>query len=230
MSNIKDLPEAEFQPILDERGIRLRQVRKLAGLTRKILKEKYGISANTLQNWEAGKYGGLTVKGAQRMVLAFKQAGIQCTIPWLLHGTGTKPSVIDTVHTQINEPAAEYLVAPKNEESAIFNELLVFRSHYDDTIDLLLPDDTMAPHFLAGDFVAGRRRYGSKIAEVVGRDCIVETTSGEIYLRRVRSGRQENRYTLACSNIHSEISLLMLYDIELYSAAPVIWHRRKDPL
>lgn len=228
MSNIKDLPEGEFQAILDERATRLRQVRKLAGLTRKILKEKYGISANTLQNWEAGKYGGLTVKGAQRMVLAFKQAGIQCTVPWLLHGTGANPAVIDLVHTEIQESPAEYLPTSMAEENAIFNELLVFRSHYDNTIDLLLTDDTMAPHFLSGDFVAGRRRYGAQIAETVGLDCIVETLSGEIYLRRVRPSRQEGRYTLACANIHSEISLLMLYDIELYSAAPVIWHRRKD--
>ncbi len=73
------------------RGKRLKFVRKLAGLSRKQLEKKYGISANTVQSWEVAKKGGLTERGAHRILAVIQKEGINCSIEWLLYGTGAPP-------------------------------------------------------------------------------------------------------------------------------------------
>lgn len=74
------------------RGQRVRLVRSMTMAGRKEFFQQTGISASTLQSWEDGKAGGLTAKGAKRLVAAVKKFGVVVSEQYLLNGTGNKPS------------------------------------------------------------------------------------------------------------------------------------------
>ena len=111
----------------------------------------------------------------------------------------------------------------------IVNELLIFRQNNPDAVEYIVADDGMGPIFGEGDYIAGKRRLGSLIESVVGMDCIIETQENEIMFRRLKRGNKPGTFNLICVNIDTSVQQPVLYDRELLSAAPVIWHRRKDP-
>lgn len=211
------------------RGRRLKAARMMSGLTRNGLEEKYGISASTIQSWEAAKAGGLTERGVKRVIPVLRQEGIFCTPDWLLYGVGTPPQPTNLHFTQTaGTPAVSTHALP--EDKAIIQELLTFRNLNPGFIDLVIADDGMAPQYDVHDYVGGKRRTGEDIARLIGIDCIVDTANNEILLRRLKAGSRPGVYTLICTNPDSSLKNPTIYDVELHSAAPVIWHRRHDPL
>lgn len=74
------------------RGQRVKSVRLMAGLSRHEIQTKYGLSASTIQSWEDGKVGGLTKKGAKRIVDIATKTGIVVTSDYLMDGIGNKPA------------------------------------------------------------------------------------------------------------------------------------------
>jgi DNA-binding transcriptional regulator YiaG len=222
VNDIKSCPEA--------RGKRLKRIRMLAGLSRKMVETKYQISASTLQSWEDGKAGGLTEKGAKRIMHSLREEGLQFSIEWLLHGIGSGPQISDRIYTNISPSLAEEECnLPMGEESALVKELLAFRQCNKDAIDIVVNDDGMEPYFSIGDYIGGKRRFDKDIISAIGLDCIVETSLGEHFLRRLRHGSTEGVYTLTCLNPNTSLDKPTLYDVQLISAAPVIWQRRRDP-
>ena len=55
------------------RANRLKRLRRMTGMSRKDFSTRYHISQGTLQNWETGRFGGLTEKGARVILRAFRQ-------------------------------------------------------------------------------------------------------------------------------------------------------------
>ncbi len=207
------------------RGKRLRTVRSMAGLTRDQVEKKYGLSAYTVQSWEAARAGGLTKRGAERVIPMVRNEGIYCTVDWLLHGVGEPPR---PTYLQINpKPEPDYV---QNEASTIIQELLLFRSLNRDAIDLVVSDDGMDPFYCQGDYVAGKRYFEEMIARLVGHNCIVQTDNNLILLRRIKLSKSSGMYNLICLNPDTTIEATTLYEQKLVSAAPVIWHRRRDPV
>jgi hypothetical protein len=209
------------------RGKRLKTVRMMAGLTRNGLEDKYGISASTIQSWEAAKAGGLTERGVQRVIPVLQKEGIFCTADWLLYGVGLPPQPAN-----LNLPASDETPMPHAtlpEDKAIIQELLTFRELNTNVVDLVVADDGMQPNYTPGDYVAGKRKTKDDIIRSLGHDCIVETANNEILLRRVKNGSKPGLFTLICTNSDTSVTTPTLYDLELLSAAPVIWHRRHDP-
>lgn len=206
------------------RGKRLKSLRMMSGLSRKNLADKYNLSASTLQSWEDAKAGGLTDKGAKKIILALQAEGVQCTLDWLLYGVGKPPQLAARYSQEIREESAVY---EASEEHALVKELLIFRQYNPNAVDYMVADNGMEPFYQKGDYVAGRRRVGKDIKVLIGKNCIVETKANEIYLRRLRQGSKENLYTLVCINLDTSVTDLVLYDCELKSAAGVIWHRKK---
>src|SRR4051794_11818564 len=85
-------------------GSRIKRARLLAGIySRKEFEERYHISANTLQSWEQNK-NKLTLKGAVKLVEAFKKEGVLCTTDWLLYEKGVPPR---TYESNKNSPRFE---------------------------------------------------------------------------------------------------------------------------
>ncbi len=224
-----DAKENNFSPFA--RGKRLKMLRKIADLTRNQVEEKYHISVNTQRSWEEGKHTGLTEQGARRILVAFRNEGVQASIGWLLHGTGSAPrlteKLFDTDMLPFEEIKKENAADFENNEK-IFSELEFFFKMNGNAISLQINDDSMEPFILAGDYVAGISRFGDSISQLIGKNCIIETEMGEKYVRLLRKGSKPGLYTIACLNPHTTIENPIIYDIELTSAAPIIWQRRNE--
>lgn len=76
-----------------ERSERLRRLRNLANLSRKELCDGASININTYIGYEVGKYGGITLKGAVKVIDYLIQKGVSSSVEWLMHGTGSPPVV-----------------------------------------------------------------------------------------------------------------------------------------
>ncbi len=212
------------------RGERVRSIREQLRLSRNDMQLKYGISAASLQNWEDARYGGLSEKGAKRLIKAFQAAGIDCDLQWLLFGLGPAPA-LGTVYSQETPPTIAIAENPAHYEvMAIAKELRVFHQLHADAIDTIVADDGMLPCLAIGDYVAGQRFYGCDIAKALGSNCIVQTTSGQTMVRYLQAGDQQLGYRLSCLNTVAKVASLQLENVQLFSAAPILWIRKPKPM
>ena len=208
---------------LVERAKRVLSLRKMTHLSRQKFEKRFGVATSTLQHWEDPKKNGLTIKGAKRLVSLVQQMNIYCTVEWLMQGTGNGPQILASVHAENISPAK---ISEIPEMEQIASELALFKQHYPEVIHTVVNDDSMEPRFTPGEYVAGIRRYRQAINELIGQDCIIVTKEGEILVRRLKSTEIPGFYTLASINMHTSVSKPFLYQVELVSAAPIIWNRR----
>lgn len=202
------------------RATRLKRLREYLGFSRKMLEKRHGISSGSLQNWEDVRYGGLTQKGALSLVKAFQAEGIHCTFDWLYNGDGVDPlsDYLSARPTQASVPKSS------NKASLVTQELQFFHQLHPNSIDTILKDDSMEPRFSAGDIIAGIRYFHPDLEQLVGLDCIIQTKAGETLVRRLQSGTKPGYFKLMALN-PSDASANDL-EIEIFSAAPIIWVRR----
>lgn len=213
----------------DARAARLKRLRNMANLSKKDLCEQGEININTLIGWEVGRYGGLPLKGAEKVLAVLSKSGVQCSTEWLMHGIGKGPSLLTDFELATQESMGNTeRVSTDKEEQKIIEELLAFKNHYKNTADLVVSDDGMNPLYLPGDYVAGIKRFKNDIETIVGFNCIVRLEDGTMLLRRLRKGSKPSLHSLFCINNETS-SEPNLNNVALVSAAPVIWFRRKDP-
>lgn len=212
----------------DARAKRLKSLREMTGLSRDMIKKRYGIARGTLQNWESARFGGLTEKGARIIIRALKAEGVTCQLQWLLYGVGPEPLFANQALPSSNAPAPEVFDISEAELDDITAELLCFRQNNPDCIDLVVADDGMLPHYRVGDFVAGNRYYRDEINKVVGQVCILQTQEHGMLLRHLKNGDEPGQYHLLATNATGNARQPALYNVDVISAAPVIWLRRPD--
>lgn len=204
-----------------ERGDRLRRLRNLANLSRKSLCDQAEININTYIGYEVGRYGGLTKKGADKILQFLSDKGVYCSLDWLMYEVGNGPQVITEIGTEGKENP---LIL--TEEQKIKDELVLFHKHYENAVDYKVLDDGMGPLFKVGDYIAGIPCFGDDIKNLLGSNCILQINKGDMIVRNLREGRNENTYTLTCSNPETSIGHPILYDVKLAFAATIIWHRK----
>ena len=190
---------------------RIKSVRMQLGLSRKGFEKQTGISANTLQSWESGK-NQLTNKGANKLFLALKKLGLNCSVEWLLYGEGLTP--------RINASEAESW----QEDERILKEVMFFESNNPSSIVYLVRDDSMQPYYELGDYVAGSVRSSSQAEKLIGSNCIVTLDSGITLLRRLSQDNQE-RFNLYSTNLETKVENAFVMDCHIQRIAQVIWHR-----
>lgn len=211
---------ADLAATPEARGQRLRAIRDALRLSRRALEDKYGISAPTLQNWEEARNNGLTEKGAKRILKAFLAEGVTCSLEWLFYGIGEEPRFPDV---------AVKIFAQKNvlsEETIIAQELRLFHQLNPEAVDTVIADDGLAPALLPGDRVAGKRYFDKDMEKAIGQICIVQTMAGKVLVRLIKSGKDVELYNLECTNPQTVVVQPLLADIQLFSAAPVLWIRK----
>jgi transcriptional regulator with XRE-family HTH domain len=221
--------------ILDEkssseyRAKRLKMLRNLANLSRQELCNLAIININTLKGWERGRYGGLPLDGAKKILNAALPRGVQCTLDWLLHEIGVGPKV-NTDILKIKRIGARHQkkINQTEEEKLIINEILLFRKQFGNTIDFMVEDDGMAPLYNKGEYVAGIMRTGENIKKLVSTNCVAQLASGKILLRNIRSGTEKHKYSLFCINQQSTVIEPVLHNVELLCAASIIRIFRKN--
>jgi transcriptional regulator with XRE-family HTH domain len=218
------------QATAEARAKRIKRLRNLANLSRKEIADKYQLNINTLKGWELARHGGLTEKGAKTILHILENEGVKCTLNWILYGVGEGPAIFEKPNHLASTDKSDEIQKSKlsEEEKQIINELLLFRQHNEHAIEFIVPDDSMHPYFEKGDYVAGIRRYGKDIANVVGLNCIIQTKSGAMLLRNLRAGNNNEFYTLLCLNLQTSLKEAIMHNVDLVSAAPVIWQRRRD--
>lgn len=216
---------------LTHSGDRLRRARILAGIsTRREFEKKYQISANTLQGWEQGK-NPLSKKGAKRVIEALKSEGLICSMEWLMDGIGMPPRPFEMINPNLSAQSDLRQALSDidlSEETAIYQELQTFKTHNPNPIIITVSDDSMEPHYRTSDYVAGTRLCTPEaIAPYYGQACIVELSDHTIIARHIHPGKKPGTYTLSCTNHQSSAATLNIFDAEIISAAPILWHRRK---
>jgi DNA-binding transcriptional regulator YiaG len=198
------------------RGARVRHIREtVLRYSRRKFGEKYAIPAVTIQNWESGKYGGLTEKGALKLMEAFQAEGAPCSVEWLLYGIGAPPASWQSAVSNISA------------NQRIAQELGLFRQLHPEAVDAIVADNSMEPGLQMGDIVAGERYFAEEISKAVGQYCIVQLTTGEVLIREFWSGNQQDQYVLTCLNPKAKIKAKKVKANALFSVAPIIWIRRK---
>ncbi len=201
------------------RGKRLKSLRMMAGLSRKAVDESYQISSGTLQGWEDGRYGGLTQKGARRILQSMQREGVQCSLEWLIHGTGLGPQLSAPMDATLNPSAGD--------DAAMVDELLYFRNRNQDIMDHIINDKLMLPCYEVGDVVAGRRRYNwREVQGLLGKNCLIQLNTGEIYLKHLKEVTLDE--ILHFTMLEDSKMLSIAFD-KIRCIAPVTWHRRRDP-
>jgi len=212
------------------KGERLRRVRYLANLSREEFCSDGGVNLTTLVSWEVGRFGGLSTKGASRVIARVAKEGVFCTLDWLLYEVGAGPEVnVDYKKSQIKSKSNN----SKNyaaENSVIIKELMLFKKINENPIDFVIDDDAMLPYYQINDYVAGTNRFDKKISSLIGLNCIVQINSGRIVMRNLQRGPRANSYSLIATNLQTKIKDSIIYDVELVSAAPILWHRKKEPI
>lgn len=133
------------------RGRRLKQLRAIANMTRDELAERTGVSRASISYWENATYSGLSHKGAEKIVAAMIEKGVQCTIGWLLLGLGIEPYVID----RRGEPSVALSSDPQKGVQRADQEIALFTSLYPQAVVIEVSHAGMSPVFEPGDRVGG---------------------------------------------------------------------------
>lgn len=204
-------------------GHRIKRARMLAGLSRKDLEEKHGISIHTLQSWELGR-NPINKTKAATLIEILHQYDVTCSIDWLLEGIGKGPSVIENEfqnYPSLADTVGDLIAS----EQAIQNEIDFFKTNNPNAVVIRISDDSMEPEYKVGDIVGGIKFINQdQKNQCVGHNCIVETTEGIFFRRLVKS---EDKYLLVCNNNRTSVSDPVISPDLILSIAPVIWHRWK---
>ena len=202
------------------RGQRLKQLRKLTGLSRKAIERKYQLSANTLNAWENALRAGLTEEGARKIIHLYQEELIDCSLNWLLHGEGNPPKRRTQIIPSEKAPLTDLT------QNTIPEEIEYFKKRHIEAVIYEVKEDSMWPTYRPGDFVGGIRHYAKDIPRLVGKDCIIETRDGRTYLRRISASTIPDRYNLISTNLETKIERPILYEIDIVACAPVTRHWR----
>lgn len=194
-------------------------------VSRAYLQEKYAIPEVTLKSWENGTTK-LTKTGADRCVEIYRNEGLIINEDWVLDGIGLDPKATVTIGHYFATPTSKELPI-EDDEIAMIRDANIFKENYPNAVIMVVSNDDMRPFYKPGDYVGGKMRFGSDIIDALNRDCIVILKNGERFFRRLIKN-SHNNYNLTCLNPNSETSEPVLFNVEIDSAAPVIWHRWKD--
>lgn len=198
------------------RGDRVRRLRNMANLSRQEMCELGDFKIDTLIGWELARHGGLTTRGAQKILERVAKEGVICTLDWLLYEKGDGPSVVNfTMHENSS-------LLTDNQK--IIEEILLFKKHHPNAVDYLVNDNSMSPRYCKGEYVAGIR--SDNLAAAIGYDCVIQLKNDELILRRLHAEQEQNQYSLVPLNLELNPKILILKVTEIIFAAPVIWHRK----
>jgi hypothetical protein len=206
-------------------GNRLKSIRSLLRVSRAYMQQKYGIPEVTLKSWENATTK-LTFSGAQRCIEAYRNEGLIVSEDWIMEGIGLDPKLTRSVSHYFATPTDKE-ISLEDDELLMIRDANLFKENHPNAVVMLVCNDDMRPFYLPGDYVGGKMRYENKISHSVNKDCIVYLKNGERYFRRLIKNSYGN-YNLTCLNPNETTAEPVLFNVEIESVAPVIWHRWKD--
>lgn len=201
-------------------GERIKSARGQLGYSRKKFAEKYNFSAATLQAWEDGRYV-VPFKAIVRYIHALEQAGLESSVEWFMHGSGTSPRPKQQLIKEalVNNHTNTFPINNKQDPS-------FFEQTDKNSILVSISDDAMTPFFAPGDFVGGYFISKDTIDQYIGSFCIVIIASREILVRKLKYGTNPDCFTLVSTNLDSEVETAFLTNCTINKIAPITWHRK----
>lgn len=204
-------------------GNRLIQLRKLARMTRKFLREKYNVSENTLRKWEENALN-VSDEKIDLMCYIYNSESIHVTREWIKSGKGTAP-YFSAKGKNSGKKELESLL--KNDDLLALEELKHLVSiDPDKMVFMLLENDSMFPYYHPNSWIIGRKNVIQN--ECVGKDCIVKIKDvNSLTFRRVINSEKKDRYNLHILNNYSNtIDNPIIANIEAEFIAPITWIRK----
>ena len=201
-----------------QRGERLRQVRKLAGLTLREMSEGSLINFNTLGGWESGKHGGLTEKGAVKVVERLAHLNVKCTLEWLLYEQGDSPHIISMDNMYQHSTSLPEILA---------YEINNFKQTHSSFLGMHILDDAMEPLYCYGDYVAGLPMPLEQLQKAVGKNIIVKLNEEQMLCRKLVIDSNTNKLALLSLNFSSKN---VLFDVQIKAWALIMQHLRNESL
>jgi transcriptional regulator with XRE-family HTH domain len=182
----------DIDTLAQERGARLKHLRKATGLSRREFFGKFGISVGTLQNWESPRSGGLSDAGARRIIACLASEDVHVGFEWLMYGAGQPP--------QMSLPKRFALLSQRANSRCLEKEVDCFQRHNKGAAVLVLKEECLAPKFNKGDCLFGvLRKTNNTVKGLVGLLCIVELVNGERhagYLQKISLSRRSVKICL----------------------------------
>jgi len=206
-------------------GERLKHIRALLRVSRAFLEDKYGIPEVTLKSWENGTVQ-LTSAGVKRCVDIYRAEGLIVTEEWILHGTGLDPTSSATIGRYFSEPT-QTNTPFEDDEACMIRDANIFKESYPNAVIMIVSGDEMRPFYKPGDYVGGKIRQGKHIKKAINKDCIIYLKDKSRFFRRLIKNN-DGGLNLTCLNPNENTSEPVIYNVEIESVAPVIWHRWRD--
>lgn len=215
----KDMDEQQVLSNTNQksRANRLTNIRKSLGLTRKRLGELSEVSPRSIENWEYGRFGGLTEFSGHKLIKAFASMGCTCSLEWLMNGTGPMP-----VSPSLLEHAQ---AVPSSHDENLYREIELLKSHVPNLLVLEVNDNAMEPIFMVGDYVAGI--INQPMDSYIGKHCIIKIVDSTPMIRLVRAGSHKGAFNFCLNNTSNSGATPILHDQIPEYIAPIIWYRAK---
>ncbi len=228
----KDQTSALMTP--ESRGKRLRfLLYQVLGKSAVELGREYDfLNEITLRGWLGGLHGGLSQKGAQKIITVAQTFGINVALEWLLYGIEPGPTAEDiltvfkhkSAQESKSELGAESIPTQSKDDQAMIKELALFAQTYPRHLSFKINDDGML-HYNVGDLIAGVA-YRKDLQNYVGEDCIIQTRDKRVFFRRLQRKNADATFNLSCTNPDATVKDFAINNIEIAKIAPVIWQRR----
>ena len=187
----------------------------------------------TLKSWENGKVE-ISKKGLDKCITIYKEEGILLNRNWIIKGEGQTPSPILTQYFVQYVREIEPKEYEKDDSVCILREAIFFKESYSNAIIYTVTSNEMLPLYKIGDYVGGRLCFEQeKIAALAGSDCIVKLEDESIIFRKllINKYNEINSYDLVVTDPEKKLKdSYSILNTKIRAAAPVIWHRRPDPL
>lgn len=203
---------------------RIKAARSIAGYAeRKAFCSRFSFPLATLEAWERGK-NPLTLKGAKRLVDILREVGIYASEEWLREGKGMSPRPLEEISEGFDMFAGDSLHTV-GENLKIAKEISTFITHNEGAVVTLVNDDAMLPFYEEGDYVGGIKYRGPDIKKAMNKRCIIEFPDRKLTVRQLSKGTDSSRYNISSINLNTKIAPTVEYNVEIISAAPILWHR-----
>jgi hypothetical protein len=146
---------------------------------------------------------------------AFEQEHLVCSEEWVLHGTGSLPTLAQKDSNQeLLNYIEEYKRDPKQDLKSLVFKIL---------------DDSMLPVYEKGDYVGGIKISFPLKKTYYNKPCIVRLVDGKEMVRIVYPGTEENLFTLGTFIPHFASEDALLVNVAVNDIYQIVWHRKDMP-
>ncbi|BBH54378.1 hypothetical protein [Fluviispira sanaruensis] len=207
-------------------GERIKWSRKILGLNREYLCEKYDVSINTFGSWERSEKK-ISDQAVNTCLNILKQEGLKITKEWLLTGIGSNPN-IDYAQKMFEKESFIEIEQAISPSEAINIEKKFFLKNNENSVLIRNIGNEMSPYYEPDEWIGGIKKDRNKIELLNGLDCIVQIfgKKNPIFKRLIFT--DNNEINLHILNPFTDIKPPIIFNVKLVWAAPVIWRRKID--